>query len=131
MFLESIQEKLINVKFDDKERAFKYILLEGLINILEKMIVENMGKLSNEDKIQIEDIMKEDNNPQNDDGNGKDAKNKKTSKVPKDQQFPGKDNHGQPKGSNNSENLFPLGNNHLQIKNIFKFKNNNLNEKAL
>jgi len=113
MFLESIQEKLINVKFDDKERAFKYILLEGLINILEKMIVENMGKLSNEDKIQIEDIMKEDNNPQNDDGNGKDAKNKKTSKVPKDQQFPGKDNHGQPKGSNNSENLFPLGNNHL------------------
>jgi len=50
MFLESIQEKLINAKFDDKERAFKYILLKGLINILKKMIIENMGKLSNEDK---------------------------------------------------------------------------------
>jgi len=56
--------------------------------------------------------MKEDNNPQNDDGNGKDAKNKKTSKVPKDQQFPEKDNHGQLKGSNNSGNLFPIRNNH-------------------
>lgn len=75
--------------------------------------------------------MKEDNNPQNDDGNGKDAKNKKTSKVPKDQQFPEKDNHGQLKGSNNSGNLFPIRNNHPQIKNIFKLKNNNLNEKAL
>jgi hypothetical protein len=106
MFLENIQEKIINAKFDNKERALKYILLKGLINILEKMIVENMGKLSDEDKKLIEDIMKEDNNPQNDDDNGKDAKNKKTSKIPKDQQFAGKDNYGQLKGPDN------FGNNH-------------------
>lgn len=94
MFLDKISEKLINIKFDDAERSLKYILLKGLINILEKMIEENMGKLSEEDKKLIEDIMNEENNPKNDDKR-KEGKDNKHNKGPQGQKFPDKGNHEQ------------------------------------
>ena len=65
ILLDRIVEKLKRVKFDNPERALKCILLRGLINILEKMIEENMGKLTEEDNKIIQEIMNEDKEPKN------------------------------------------------------------------
>lgn len=106
-FLRKISEKLINVKFDDAERSLKYILLKGLINILEKMIEENMGKLSEEDKKLIKDIMNEDNN-QKHDNNEKDGKNNKPNKDPKIPENPEISKQNQPNGQENSGKIKPM-----------------------
>ena len=53
-------------EFEDIEASLKYIFIKALIKILEKMIEENKGKLSEKDKKVIENIMKEDNDHKND-----------------------------------------------------------------
>ena len=65
-FIEKNIETIKNAKFEDYETSLKYIIIKALINFLRKMIEENMGKLSEEDKKIIENIMKEDNDPKND-----------------------------------------------------------------
>ena len=67
-FTEKNSEKIKNAvdEFEDIETSLKYIFIKALINILEKMIKENKGKLSEKDKSIIENIMKEDNDPKND-----------------------------------------------------------------
>lgn len=93
MFLDKIFEKLKTVQFDNKERSYKYILLKGLINILEKMIEENMGKLTEEDKQLIQEIMNEDKDPKN--NPEKESKNNKHNKESKDPEYPDKGNQEQ------------------------------------
>ena len=65
-FIEKNIETIKNAKFEDYETSLKYIIIKALINFLRKMIEENMCKLSEEDKKIIENIMKEDNDPKND-----------------------------------------------------------------
>ena len=65
-FIEKNSETIKNAKFENYEASLKYIFIKALINFLEKMIEENKGKLSEEDKKIIENIMKEDNDPKYD-----------------------------------------------------------------
>ena len=83
-FIEKNIETIKNAKFEDYETSLKYIIIKALINFLRKMIEENMGKLSEEDKKIIENIMKEDNDPKNDNEEAK----KNNDKEIRDPQYP-------------------------------------------
>ena len=47
------------MKFKDKEQSLRVILLRGIINIIKKIIEEDIIKLSESDRKALEEIMKE------------------------------------------------------------------------
>ena len=63
IFLQNIYPKIKDQKFDDFEKTFKLILIKGLIQILEKMLIKYYGQLLDEDKKLIEQILKEEKLP--------------------------------------------------------------------
>jgi hypothetical protein len=63
-FMEKIAPKLKEDKFENKEQSLKYIILKGLIIILEKELAKNKINLSNQDKKILKEIM--DNDDDND-----------------------------------------------------------------
>lgn len=58
-FIQSITPKLENMKFKDKEQSLKVIILRGIINIIKKILEEDIIKLSESDRKALEEIMKE------------------------------------------------------------------------
>ena len=47
------------MKFKDKEQSLKVIILRGIINIIKKILEEDIIKLSESDRKALEEIMKE------------------------------------------------------------------------
>ena len=82
-FLIKIEPKIRNVKFDDPEKSLRLILLKGLINILKKMIQENIGELSLDDQKLLEEIMNEDDKSKKSPGKNSKKDNKKEDKNAK------------------------------------------------
>lgn len=58
-FLMDIAPKLKNIKLEDKENGLKYILIKGLINILNQMLNERMIILSDNDRNIVNSIFEE------------------------------------------------------------------------
>ncbi len=72
-FLKKIEPKLQNTNFENPEVSLRLVLLKGFIKILEKMIKDKFGQLSEHDQNLINEIMngeekknnKEDNKDEN------------------------------------------------------------------
>jgi len=58
-FLMNIAPKLNNIKLENKENGLKYILIKGLINILNQMFNERMITLSDKDRNIVKEIFDE------------------------------------------------------------------------
>ena len=72
-FLDKIIDKFKEIKFDNIEQSLKYILLKGLILILEKELNKNKIHLSEGEKKILKEIME--NDDENDDIHEKEIKN--------------------------------------------------------
>lgn len=68
-FIREITPKLEKLNFEDPETSLKYLLIKGLIKILNNMEKEKSLNLSEEDRKIINDIFKEDDNKDSDDEN--------------------------------------------------------------
>ena len=62
-FLNDIAKDLENVTLEDEENGLKYIMLKGMINILNEMLKERMVILSEKDKSIINEIFEDDDGP--------------------------------------------------------------------
>jgi hypothetical protein len=60
-FINDIAKDLENIQLEDEETGLKYIILKGIINILNKMLQERMVTLSDKDKQLINDIFEKEN----------------------------------------------------------------------
>jgi hypothetical protein len=76
-FLKKIEPKLQNTNFENPEASIKLVLLKGFIKILEKMIKDKFGQLSEHDQNLINEIMNGEEKKNNKEEDIKDEKNNK------------------------------------------------------
>ena len=62
-FINDIVNDLQKIKLEDEENGLKYIILKGMINILNQMLKERMILLSEKDKKIIDEIFGNDDEP--------------------------------------------------------------------
>ena len=62
-FLNDIAGDLEKIKFEDEENSLKYIILKGMINILNQMLKERMILLSDKDKQLVNEIFEGEKQP--------------------------------------------------------------------
>ena len=60
-FINDIAKDLENIQLEDEETGLKYIIIKGIINILNRMLQERMVTLSDKDKQLINDIFEKEN----------------------------------------------------------------------
>ena len=79
-FLNEIAADLNKIKLDDEENGLKYIMLKGMINILNQMLKERMIILSEKDKQIINEIFEKDEDIKDTVNQGKDHPKKNEGK---------------------------------------------------